>query len=451
MLNTDMRRQVIIMGAAGRDFHNFNVYFRNNPEYEVVAFTATQIPSIEGRKYPKELAGELYPEGILIYPETELEHLIQKHKVELVVFAYSDVSHEYVMHKGSVVLSCGADYMLLGPASTMLKSNKPVIGIGAVRTGCGKSPTTRKIAKILSKLPLGGKKVVVVRHPMPYGNRELIYQEVQRFETCADLKKCTIEEHEEFEPYIRLGIVVYAGVDYEKILHHVESEGDIILWDGGNNDFPFYKPDLFIVVIDPLRAGDEVLYHPGETCLRMADIVVINKVDSAKLDDIRSVRENVYMINPGTQIIEANSTISLEDLTTGEKIEGKSVLVVEDGPTLTHGGMEYGAGYITAKRYGASEIIEPKPYAVGSMSEVYEKYPWTGKVLPAIGYEEEQIRDLEQTIDNVPSDVVIIATPVDLRNIIKINKPCIRVTYELEEISEPTLEEILIKWANERL
>jgi len=433
-----MKTKVIIMGAAGRDFHNFNTYFRDNPQYEVVAFTATQIPNIDGRKYPNSLAGGLYPEGIPIYPESELKDLIKKHQAELVVFSYSDVPHLDVMHKGSEVLSYGANYMLLGPHSTMITSKKPVLAIGAVRTGCGKSQTTRKIAKILKGL---GKKIVVIRHPMPYGN--LAQQSVQRFVSFIDLEKCTIEEREEYEPHIEMGTVVYAGVDYEKILRQAESEADIILWDGGNNDFPFYSPDLFIVVVDPLRAGHELLYHPGETCLRMACVVVINKIDSAKKEDVILLRENIKKVNPEAQIIEARSPIFVDN---PDNIKDKSVLVIEDGPTLTHGGMEYGAGFVAAQRFGASEIVDPKPYAEGSILHTYEKYKNTGPVLPSMGYNLEQIRELELIINRVPCDAVIIATPIDLSKIVNINRPFVRVQYELEEVGKPDLEEILVKW-----
>lgn len=436
-----MRKKTIIMGAAGRDFHNFNVYFRDNPFYEVVAFTAgTQIPDIENRTYPKELSGELYPEGIPIYPESELESLIRNQDVELVVFSYSDVSHEYVMHKGSLALSCGADYMLLGPKSTMLKSKKPVIAICAVRTGCGKSQTTRKVATILKN---SGKKVVAVRHPMPYGN--LAQQIVQRFETYEDLDGCTIEEREEYEAHINNGTVVYAGVDYKKILHQAEEEADIVLWDGGNNDLPFYNPDLLIVVVDPLRVGDELLYYPGEVCLRMACAVVINKVDSAKESDVEEVRQNILSVNSGAQVILAESSIILAD---PSLIKGKKVLVVEDGPTLTHGGMAYGAGFVAAKRFGAKAIVDPRPYANGSIAETYKQYSTTGTVLPAMGYSEEQLKELEATINAVPCDLVVSATPIDLGKIISFNKASVKVGYELKELGSPNLEEVLAEWLN---
>ncbi|MCK4353198.1 GTPase [candidate division WOR-3 bacterium] len=435
-----MRKKVIIMGAAGRDFHNFNVYFRSNQDYEVVAFTATQIPDIENRRYPTELAGKLYSRGIPIYPEAEIKNLIKKHDVDLITFAYSDVTHEYVMHRASLILSCGADYMLLGPKSTMLKSKKPVIAIGAIRTGCGKSQTTRRISKILKDL---NKKVVIVRHPMPYGN--LTHQVVQRFETYNDLKNCTIEEREEYESHIVQGTVVYAGVDYEKILCQAELEADIIIWDGGNNDFPFYEPNLFIVIVDPLRVGHELLYHPGETCLRMACVVVINKIDSAKPRDVKELRNTVHKVNPEATIIEAESPIFVDK---PEIIKNKTVLVIEDGPTLTHGGMQYGAGVVAAKRFSAKKIIDPKPYAVGSIAEVYKKYPSIGSILPAMGYGSKQIKELELTIEKSPCESVIIATPIDLRKIVNFKKPNTRVTYELKEVGKPNLEEILVKWLN---
>jgi len=385
------RRRVIIMGAAGRDFHNFNVYFRNNPNYEVVAFTATQIPNIEGRKYPPELAGELYPEGIPIYPESQLEELIRKYDVDEVILAYSDLSYDYVMDRASRALAAGADFRLMGPKSTMLKSSKPVISICAVRTGCGKSQTTRRVVDILRK---HGLKVVVVRHPMPYGN--LVEQRVQRFASFEDLDKykCTIEEREEYEPHLRRGVVVYAGVDYEAILREAEKEADVIVWDGGNNDFPFFKPDLHIVVTDPHRAGHEVSYYPGSTNLRMADVVVINKEETAHPENIEKVRENIIRVNPKAIIIDAASPIFVEN---GEIIRGKKVLVIEDGPTVTHGEMPYGAGYVAARKYGAAEIIDPRPYAVRSIKKTFEEYPHLRNVLPAMGYYGDQIKDLEET------------------------------------------------------
>jgi predicted GTPase len=439
-----MRKKVIIMGAAGRDFHNFNVFFRDNEEYEVVAFTATQIPDIEGRKYPSELAGKLYPNGIPIYSEDELEDLIKKFKVDFVVFAYSDVSHEYVMNRASRAMAAGASFMLLGPSHTMLTSTKPVISVCAVRTGSGKSQTTRKVAEILKKL---GKKTVVIRHPMPYG--DLTKQVVQRFGSFEDLDKhnCTIEEREEYEPHIDRGNVVYAGVDYEKILRQAEQEADVILWDGGNNDFPFFKPDLHIVVVDPHRPGHEVTYHPGETNLRLADVIVINKIDTAYPEDIQIVRENSRSANPRAVIIEAASPIFVENY---EAIKGKKVLVIEDGPTLTHGEMSYGAGYVAAEKYGAAEIVDPRPYAVGSIKETYEKYTQLEVILPAMGYSPKQLKELEETINAVPADLVIVATPINLGKILKINKPYVRVKYELQEIGKPDLEDIIKEFFEKR-
>ncbi len=432
-----MKKKVVIMGAAGRDFHNFNVFFRDNPEYEVVAFTATQIPNIEGRRYPPELAGKLYPDGIPILPEEELTSIIKEKKVDIVVFSYSDISHNHVMHKASEAMAAGADFWLLGPESTMLRSEKPVVAVCAVRTGCGKSQTTRKVSDVLRKM---GKKVVVIRHPMPYG--DLVKQKVQRFATFDDLDKyeCTIEEREEYEPHLRRGNIVYAGVDYGAILREAEKEADVILWDGGNNDFPFYKPDLQITVVDPHRPGHELLYHPGETNLRLADVIVVNKVDTAERENVEKVKDTARCINPEAVVIEANSPIFVEDPSV---IKGKKVLVVEDGPTLTHGEMAYGAGWVAAKKYGASEIIDPRPYAVGSIVDTYRKYPTTGNVLPAMGYGKQQIKELEETINRAPVDVVVIATPIDLGKLININKPHVRVTYELEEIGTPTLEDIL--------
>ena len=425
------------MGAAGRDFHNFNVYYRNNPKYEVVAFTATQIPGIEKRAYPPELAGPDYPNGIPIYPEEDLPELIKKHGVNEVVFSYSDVSHEYVMHKASIALANGADFRLMGPFATMLKAKVPVVSICAVRTGSGKSQTSRRVTKILREK---GFRVVVVRHPMPYG--DLAKQVCQRFASHEDLDKheCTIEEREEYEPHINNGIIVYAGVDYEKILREAEKEADIIVWDGGNNDMPFYKPDLHIVVADPHRPGHEVAYHPGETNLRMADVVVINKVDTADPMNVATVRKNVKRLNPKAIIIEAASPITVDK---PELIKGKRVLVVEDGPTLTHGNMPYGAGTIAAERLGATEIVNPRPYAVGSIVKKFEEYPHLGAVLPAVGYGKEQIKELEETINKTPCDVVLIGTPIDLRRVLQLNKPAARAKYELQEIGTPTLEDIL--------
>lgn len=433
------RKRVIIMGAAGRDFHNFNTYFRDNEEYEVVAFTATQIPDIEGRVYPAELAGNLYPEGIPIYPEEELPQLIKKYDVDFVVFSYSDVSHEYVMHKASLVHAAGASFMLLGPKHTMLKSEKPVVAVVAGRTGSGKSQTTRRVVEILSKL---GKKVVVVRHPMPYG--DLVKQRVQRFASYEDLDKynCTIEEREEYEPHIDRGVVVYAGVDYEAILRNAEKEADVVVWDGGNNDFPFFSPDLTITVVDPHRPGHEVTYHPGETNVRLADVIVINKIDTANLEDIEFVRENVRAVNPGAIIVEGASPLFIDN---PDLVKGKRVLVVEDGPTLTHGEMSYGAGYIAAIKYGASEIVRAKEFAVGTIKEAYEKYPQIEEVLPAVGYSEQQLKDLENTINAIDADIVISATPINLARVIKVNKPIVRVRYELQEIGKPTLEDIIVE------
>ncbi len=429
--------RVIIMGAAGRDFHNFNTYFRDNPRYEVVAFTATQIPNIEGRLYPPELAGELYPEGIPIYPEAELPELIKRFEVGQVVFAYSDVSHEYVMHRASLVNAAGADFRLMGGQNTMLESSKPVVAVCAVRTGSGKSQTTRYVCDLLQAM---GKKVVAVRHPMPYG--DLVKQRVQRFATYEDLDRyeCTIEEREEYEPHLDRGVVVYAGVDYEAILREAEKEADVIVWDGGNNDLPFYKPDLWITVADPHRAGHEVRYYPGEANLRAADVIIINKVDTADYEAIRTVQANITRVNPGATVIQAASPIFVED---PAGIRGKRVLVVEDGPTLTHGEMSYGAGYIAAQRFGAAEIVDPRPYAVDSIAATYAKYPKTGPVLPAMGYGEEQIRDLEETINRVPCDLVIVGTPIDLRRLVKVRHPMDRVRYELQVIGQPTLRSVL--------
>lgn len=430
-------RKVIIMGAAGRDFHNFNVFFRNNRDYRVVAFTATQIPNIENRRYPKELAGPLYPDGIPIYPEEELPELIRKFGVDEVVFAYSDVSHEYVMHKASIAISSGADFRLMGAGSTMLKSNKPVISICAVRTGSGKSQTTRKVSEILKKK---GKRVVVVRHPMPYG--DLVKQRVQRFATMDDLDRyeCTIEEREEYEPHIRNGTVVYAGVDYEAILREAEKEADIILWDGGNNDIPFYRPDLHIVVADPHRAGHEMTYHPGEANFRMADVIIINKEETAPKEGIDLIREHIAQVNPRAVVIDAASPFFLDH---PELIRGKRVLAIEDGPTLTHGEMSYGAAVLAAKKYGAAELVDAKPFAVGTIQETFNKYRQIRNYLPAMGYGEKQVKDLQETINNTPCDLVVSATPIDLTRIMKINKPIVRVKYELDEIGKPDLEEVL--------
>ncbi len=429
--------RTLIMGAAGRDFHNFNVYFRNNPDYEVVAFTATQIPDIEGRTYPAELAGAQYPAGIPIYAESELLTLIRHRNVDQVIFAYSDVPHEYVMHIASKVLAAGADFRLLGPKYTQVKSVKPVVSVCAVRTGSGKSQTTRRVSLILRGM---GYQVAAIRHPMPYG--DLVRQAVQRFADYSDLEKhqCTIEEREEYEPHLDNGVIVYAGVDYEKILRQAEQEVDIILWDGGNNDFSFYVSDLQIVVADPHRPGHESSYHPGETNARMADVFVINKVDTANPDSVIALRQNLRNLNPQAIQIEAASPLFVQD---PAAIQGKRVLVIEDGPTLTHGEMAYGAGWVAARRFGAAAIVDPRPYAVGSIAETYRKYPSTGPILPAMGYGEAQIRDLEATIRQSEVDLVISATPIDLTRILKINKPLQRVRYELQEIGQPTLVDIL--------
>ncbi len=429
--------RTLIMGAAGRDFHNFNVFFRDNADYEVVAFTATQIPNIEGRKYPAALAGKLYPNGINIYPESDLVKLIHDLKVEQVVFAYSDVPHEYVMHKASIVMAAGPDFRLMGLKSTQIKSTKPVVSVCAVRTGSGKSQTTRRVASILTNL---GYKVAAVRHPMPYG--DLVKQKVQRFATYADLDKheCTIEEREEYEPHIDNGVIVYAGVDYEAILRQAEQEVDIVLWDGGNNDFSFYQSDLSIVVADPHRPGHEKTYHPGETNVREADVFVINKVDTAEYENVIAVRNSIHEMNPNAVIIEAASPLFVDD---AEAIRGKRVLVIEDGPTLTHGGMKYGAGWVAAQRFGAGEIVDPRPFAVGSIHDTYVKYPNTGTILPAMGYGDDMVKDLEKTINKADVDLVISATPIDLTRIIKVNKPMQRVRYELQEIGQPNLEDIL--------
>lgn len=432
-----IRKNVLIMGAAGRDFHNFNVFFRDKEEYNVVAFTATQIPNIHGRNYPAKLAGKLYPKGIKIYDESQLVPLIKKLKVDEVVFSYSDVPFEYVMTKASIVNTAGVSFRLLGAEETMIKSTKPVISIIAVRTGSGKSQTSRKIVEALKK---AGKKVVAIRHPMPYG--DLVKQKVQRFGSIADLKKhnCTIEEIEEYEPHVATGGVIYAGVDYEAILREAEKEADVIIWDGGNNDFPFYKSDLTFCVVDPHRPGHEMTYYPGNTSLRLADVAVINKIDSADSADIRIVRENIRKVNPNALIIEGASPISVEK---PELIQGKKVLVVEDGPTLTHGEMEYGAGMIAAWNYGAKEIVDPRPYTVKSITDTYKKYPGIGILLPAMGYGKQQMKDLEQTINKTKCDSVIIGTPIDLGRLLKINKPSTRIEYNLQEIGDVTIEKIL--------
>jgi predicted GTPase len=431
------RTKVIIMGAAGRDFHDFNVCYRNDPSRQVVAFTAAQIPDIDNRIYPPELAGALYPGGIPICPESDLADLICQHQVDQVVFAYSDVSHVYVMNRASLVIANGAEFVLLGARDAMLTARKPVVAVCAVRTGAGKSQTTRRVASILRQM---GLRPVVVRHPMPYGN--LIEQAVQRFGEMADLDRyhCTIEEREEYEPHIAQGTVVYAGVDYERVLSQAESEADVLVWDGGNNDLPFFKPTIHIVLVDPHRPGHELLYHPGEANLRMADVIVINKVDTARADNVTLVRQNAHNANPRAIIVEAASPIYPDD---PAAILDKRVLVVEDGPTLTHGDMAYGAGIVAAKRFGAKAIVDPRAYAVGSIVETYRKYPNTGALLPAMGYSDKQIAELAQTIAATPCDLVIIATPVDLRRLISIEKPTVRVRYELEERTQPDLEVIL--------
>ncbi len=433
-------KRVIILGAAGRDFHNFNTYFRDNPEYRVVCFTATQIPGIAGRKYPAVLAGKLYPDGIPILPEDELPALINKFGANLVVFAYSDVDYPYIGHRAALANANGADFMLINALSTMVRSKVPVVAICAVRTGSGKSQTTRRVAQILRD---HGKKVVVVRHPMPYG--DLAKQAVQRFATYADLDKheCTIEEREEYEPHIDKGTVVYAGVDYEAILRQAEKEADIVLWDGGNNDTSFYKPDLLMVVADPHRPGHEMSYYPGETNIRMADVVIINKMDTAKPENIEIVKQNVRALNPDAVIVEAASPITPDD---SVQIRGKKVLTIEDGPTLTHGGMEYGAAYIAAQRFGAAEIVSAVPYAVGSIKDTYKKYANSRKVLPAMGYGEKQIQELQETIDATPCDLVVSGTPIDLSRVLKANKPIVHVRYELDEIGHPNLEDVLKDW-----
>ena len=435
-----MAQRILIMGAAGRDFHNFNVYFRGNPRYHVAAFTATQIPDIEGRAYPAELSGAGYPEGIPIYPESELLSLIDGLRIDQVVFAYSDVSHEYVMHKASQVLAAGADFRLMGTGTTTLGSSRPVISVCAGRTGSGKSQTTRRVAELLQGV---GKQVVVVRHPMPYG--DLIEQACQRFASYADLDRyeCTIEEREEYEPHIDRGVIVYAGVDYARILAEAEKEADVILWDGGNNDLPFYRPDLHIVVLDPHRPGHELRYHPGEANLRAADVIVINKIDTAEPAGVATVRRSILEANPAAMVIDAASPIYVDE---PRAIRGMRVLVIEDGPTLTHGEMAYGAGVVAAQRFGAAEIVDPRPYAVGSIKATYDKYPTTGSVLPAMGYGPKQVAELEQTINGTPCDLVIIATPIDLRRLVQIRHPSQRVRYELQEIGKPDLVDVLAPW-----
>ncbi len=429
--------RVLIMGAAGRDFHNFNVHFRDNDQYEVVAFTATQIPGIEGRLYPPALAGKRYPKGIPIFEEKDLENLIHEQRVDQVIFAYSDVSHQTVMHRASQVLATGADFRLMGPALTQIKSSKPVVSIGAVRTGSGKSQTSRHVAKTLQSF---GLTVAVVRHPMPYGDLE--QQAVQRFGEYADLDRhhCTIEEREEYEPHLDNGIVVFAGVDYAAILRQAEQDSDVVIWDGGNNDLPFFASNMHIVVADPHRPGHEITYHPGEANLRMADVVVINKVDTADYDDVHTVRTNIRAVNPDAVVLEAASPLYLDD---PQAIRGKRVLVIEDGPTLTHGEMAYGAGIVAAERFGAAEIIDPRPFAIGSIRAIYEKYPGVGPILPAMGYGAAQTAELEQTINASGADVVVAATPIDLRRVVRITLPLERVRYELQVIGAPTLADLL--------
>jgi len=435
-----MKKNVIIIGAAGRDFHNFNTYFRNNEDYNVVAFTAAQIPDIEGRKYPAALAGKLYPKGIPIFAESELPALIKKFNVDLCNFAYSDVPYQRVMNMSAVVNAAGADFLLLGPKYTMIKSTKPLIAVGATRTGCGKSQTSRRIIEILMGK---GLKVVAIRHPMPYG--DLVAQKVQRFATIKDLTKhkCTIEEMEEYEPHVVRGNVIYAGVDYEAILRAAEKDPkgcDVILWDGGNNDFPFYKPDLMVTVADPHRPGAELTYYPGEVNIRIADIVVLNKIDSASPENINTVRNNVSKINPKAIVVDGASPIRVDDETL---IRGKKVLVIEDGPTLTHGEMKIGAGVVAAQKFGAAELVDPRPFVTGRLAETFRIYPNIGQLLPAMGYGDQQIKDLEATINKTKCDTVIIATPIDLNRLIKIKKPNTRVYYDLQEIGKPDLEMIL--------
>ena len=434
-----MKEKVIIMGAAGRDFHNFNVYFRNNPQYAVVAFTATQIPNIHGRRYPAELAGEGYPEGIAIYPESELGDLIRSLAVDLVVFSYSDIAHVDVMHKASAVTAAGANFSLLGATRTMLPSSKPVVAVCAVRTGCGKSQTTRQICSLLASR---GLRPVVVRHPMPYG--DLKRQEVQRFASYADFAthECTIEEREEYEPIVDRGWVVYAGVDYEKILRQAEQEADVVIWDGGNNDTPFFRPNVHIAILDPHRPGHECLYFPGETNLVMADVAVINKVDSATTENVELVRDSIRRLNPAADVVLAASAITADD---SDRIAGQRVLVVEDGPTLTHGGMTLGAGLLAAQRFGAAAVVDPKAFAVGSILEVFNTYPHVSQVLPAMGYGPRQIAELEETIKRCDCDLVVFATPIDLPKLLKIDKPSVRIRYEYQDHSQPHLADVLFR------
>jgi predicted GTPase len=434
------RTRVLIAGAAGRDFHNFNLVYRDRPEYEVVAFTATQIPNIDGRRYPPELAGSLYPEGIPILPESALEQLVREHEIDSVVFAYSDVTHEHVMHVGSRALAAGASYHLISPAHTMLASTKPSVAICAVRTGSGKSQTTRHVARLFRE---NGKRVAVLRHPMPYG--DLAAQAVQRFERYEDLEAAdaTIEEREEYEPHIAEGNLVFAGIDYERILRAAEEEADVILWDGGNNDTPFVKPDVHIVVVDPLRPGHELRYHPGETNLRMADVCVVNKIDSASQEGIDAVLTSIHENTTDARIVLAASPFEIER--DGEEIRGKRVLAIEDGPTLTHGEMTYGAAVLAARQHGAAELVDPRPFAVGTIAETFEQYPEIGTLLPAMGYGRKQMDDLRETIDRSDADLVLIGTPIDLRRLIELDKPALRVTYKLQEMGEPTLKDVLVE------
>jgi len=442
-----VKKRIIIIGAAGRDFHNFNTCYRDNENYDVKAFTAAQIPDIEGRQYPAELAGKLYPEGIPIESEAMLPELIQTHDIDECIFSYSDMPYQKVMNLSAVVNSAGARFSLLGPKETMLPSEKPVIAVGATRTGCGKSQTSRRIIEILMDM---GLRVVAIRHPMPYG--DLVKQKVQRFAAVEDLKKhqCTIEEMEEYEPHVVRGNVIYAGVDYKAILDAAENDPDgcdVILWDGGNNDFPFYKPDLMVAVGDPLRPGAEVSYYPGEVVARIADVIVINKIDSATLENIQIVRENLARINPDALVVDSASPVAVDN---PQNIRGKRVLVIEDGPTLTHGEMKIGAGVVAARKFGAKEIIDPRPWAAGKIIHTFETYPDIGTLLPAMGYGDEQIRDLEKTINSVPCDSVVIATPIDLKRIVNIEKPCAQVRYDLQEIGKPDLQDILSEFVRQK-
>lgn len=437
------KKNVLILGAAGRDFHNFNVFFRENEDYQVVGFTATQIPGIDDKMYPAALSGPLYPDGLTIMPEDDLEEIVKEKKVDICVLAYSDLSYETVMRMAARVNAAGPDFMLMGPNHTLVKSTKPVLAVCASRTGCGKSQTSRYIVEVLKDL---GKKTVAIRHPMPYGDLEK--QKVQRFAAYEDLDKheCTIEEREEYEPYIDRGLVVYSGVDYEAILREAEKEADVILWDGGNNDMPFYKPDLMITVVDPHRPGDEITYYPGETNVRMSDVVIINKVATAYPEDVEVVRQNVMEINPTAVIIDAASPITVED---PSEIRGKIVLVLEDGPTVTHGGMGYGAGFIAANKFGAAEIVDPRPYLVDSLVDTFEHYDHLEDILPAMGYGDEQVKDLEDTIARIPCDVIVTGTPIDITRVLKANKPIIRAMYDLQVIGKPDLRSILVDFANQ--